>query len=154
MAKHSLFLQYDLSMISTVVDKDDFCSINHIQLLFLCILADIGASENAIIAGLMCDILKKTNIGIKELEGNFSTEVLTILKGVSDFDISSGLENDDIILVKLAERLHNMRTLKFMDESRWRIKAKETVEMYMPIARKFGNNALTEEMNKLVLEYL
>jgi Guanosine polyphosphate pyrophosphohydrolases/synthetases len=118
------------------------------------ILADMGASENVIIAGLMCDILIKTNINIKDLEGLFSTEVLTILRGVSDFDISSDLENDNIILVKLAERLHNMRTLKHMDESKWRIKAIETVEMYMPVARKLGNDALTEEMNKLALEYL
>lgn len=118
------------------------------------ILADIGAGENAIIAGLMCDILKKTNMSIEELEGVFSNEVSTTLIGVSNSDISNELENDDIILVKLAERVHNMRTLKFMDKSAWEIKAKETMEMYMPIARKFGINALTEEMNKLALEYI
>lgn len=57
-------------------------------------------------------------------------------------------------MVKLAERLHNMRTLRFMDEGKWRVKAKETIEKYTPIARKVGNSALTEELNKIALEFM
>ncbi len=117
------------------------------------ILADMGAGENAILAGLMCDIMKKTSIDKKMLKEKFANDVIDIIKGVSDFNILDELTDDDVILVKLAERLHNMRTLRFMDEEKWRIKAKETLEIYMPIARKFGYDALTEELNKLALEY-
>lgn len=118
------------------------------------ILAEVGAGENIIIAGLMCDILTKTKISMEKLEGVISYDVLAVLNGVSDFEINCEAENDDIVLVKLAERLHNMRTLRFMDESSWRNKAKETIEIYMPIARKLGNDALMEELNKIALEYV
>jgi GTP pyrophosphokinase len=117
------------------------------------ILADVGANESTIIAGLMCDILTKTYICIKELEKNFPTQVIDIMKGIADFDEKSPWEQEDIVMVKLAERLHNMRTLKFMDESRWKEKAVETIEAFIPLARKLGNNALMEEMNKLAIEY-
>jgi Guanosine polyphosphate pyrophosphohydrolases/synthetases len=118
------------------------------------ILADIGAGENVIIAGLMCDLLDKTDWDVKELDGIFPTEVKTILTGASTFFIAKGQDSDEIVLVKLAERLHNMRTLRAMDESQWKIKAKETVEIYMPLARKFGNNAIVEELHKLAIEYM
>lgn len=118
------------------------------------ILAEIEAGENLIIAGLMCDILKKTEIHIKDLKENFSADVIDIVIGLSDVDISKQNEREDIVLVKLAERLHNMRTLRFMDEEKWRAKAKETIEKYAPIARTLGNSALTEELNKIALEYM
>lgn len=117
------------------------------------ILADMGAGENTIIAGLMCDIVEKTTVSKNMLEDNFSTDIVDIIAGAAHFDISNGLENDDIVLVKLAERLHNMRTLRFMNEDKWKHKAKETVEIYIPLARKLGNNALTDELSKLAVEY-
>lgn len=118
------------------------------------ILSDIGASENVIIAGLMCDILKKTNLSIVELEEYVSKDVLATLKDVADYDFNREILNEDVMLVKLAERLHNMRTLKFMDESKWRNKSKETIEIYIPVARKIGNIALLEELNQLAIEYM
>ncbi len=117
------------------------------------ILADIGAGENAIIAGLMCDILEKTNVSRKELESNLTEKIVNIIVGVSDFDILCEFENDDIVLVKLADRLHNMRTLRFMNEDKWKCKAKETIEIYLPLAKKLGNNVLTDELNNLAVEY-
>lgn len=117
------------------------------------ILAEIEADENLIIAGLMCDILKRTDLDIKDLKENFS-DVIDIVIGLSDVDISQQNDREDIVLVKLAERLHNMRTLRFMDEGKWRVKAQETIEKYMPIARKLGNSALTEELNKIALEFM
>lgn len=118
------------------------------------ILADMGASENVIIAGLMCDIATKTKMKLEELKGIIPNDVLTVLNGVSDFEITCEAENDNIVLVILAERLHNMRTLRFMDKNKWRNKAKETIEIYMPIARKLGNDAILEELNKIALEYV
>ena len=116
------------------------------------ILADIGAEEKEIISGLMCDILKKTMVDIKELEEELSADVMLIVQEVNGFGVTSETDNDNVLLVKLAERLHNMRTLKYMDISKWRLKAKETIDIYIPIARRLRNDALVEEMNKLVLD--
>ncbi len=118
------------------------------------ILCELGAGENTIIAGLMCDILKKTDIDLKEIEECLSTDIAAIVKGVSDFIDDYAMDQEEIVLIKLAERFHNMRTLKYMDENMWKSKAKETIEIYMPIARRVGNQALMDEMNKLVIDYV
>lgn len=118
------------------------------------ILADIGAGENLIIAGLMCDIYKKTNAGFKELTKMFSEEVVSIVNEVNNYNVRLEPSCEDVLLVKLAERLHNMRTVRNMDESKWTLKAKETIEYYVPIARRIGNDALIEELNKLSIKYV
>ncbi len=63
------------------------------------------------------------------------------------------LPEDELTLVKLADRLHNMRTIDFIDEKKKSVKAKETLEMYMPLAIKTGNKKLTEELNNLIIKY-
>lgn len=60
---------------------------------------------------------------------------------------------NEAILIKLAERLHNMRTIDFICESKKAIKAKETIEIYMPLARKINNQKLTDELNDLAFKY-
>ena len=62
-------------------------------------------------------------------------------------------QTEEAVVVKLAERLHNMRTIEYMDESKRAEKAKETIEIYMPLARKINNRKLTEELNDLALRY-
>jgi GTP pyrophosphokinase len=57
-------------------------------------------------------------------------------------------------MIKLAERLHNMRTVKFMDKCKRSKKAKETVELFMPLARKLENDKLIAELNDLSMKYL
>lgn len=54
--------------------------------------------------------------------------------------------------IKLAERLHNMRTIEFMDENKKKEKATETIELFMPLARKLGNQKLIDELNDLSLK--
>jgi GTP pyrophosphokinase len=54
----------------------------------------------------------------------------------------------------MAERLHNMRTVEFMDEKTWKKKAAETVEVFLPLAARLGNEKLTAELNDLALKYL
>lgn len=58
-----------------------------------------------------------------------------------------------MILIKLAERLHNMRTIDYIDESKKAAKVKETMEIYMPLVRKINNQKLIDELNNLVFKY-
>ena len=56
---------------------------------------------------------------------------------------------EEAILIKLAERLHNMRTIDYIDESKKAQKARETIEIYLPLARRVNNQKLTDELNDL-----
>jgi len=59
-----------------------------------------------------------------------------------------------VLLVTLAERLHNMRTIEYMDKSTRQKKAEETLEVFLPMAARLGNEKLTAELNDLALTYL
>ncbi len=82
-------------------------------------------------------------------------QVQLIIKEVSDADIYEiDKLSDSALLVKIAERLHNMRTIEFMDESKRSVKAKETVDIFMPIARRLGTNKIISELNDLSVKYI
>lgn len=57
-------------------------------------------------------------------------------------------------MVKLADRLHNMRTIEFIDEARWKEKAKETIDIFSPIAARLNNQKLIAELNDLSVRYI
>ena len=61
---------------------------------------------------------------------------------------------EEVVLIKLAERLHNMRTIEYLAEEKRAVKAKETIEFYLPLARKVNNQKLLEELNDLGRKYL
>ncbi len=61
--------------------------------------------------------------------------------------------SEEVIQVKLAERLHNMRTIDFIDDAKKNLKAMETVEVFMPLARKLNNAKLIDELNDLAVKY-
>jgi GTP pyrophosphokinase len=119
------------------------------------ILAFLEVKEDLIISGMMCDIFTKTNITADMIEKEFSFEVKNILLKLHKFDKLSlaDIEDEDVITIKLAERLHNMRTVEFMDKSIQQRKAKETLEYFVPFAAKLGNAKLTEELNDLALKF-
>ena len=60
---------------------------------------------------------------------------------------------EEVILIKLAERLHNMRTIDYIDADKKAQKAKETIEIYMPLARRINNQKLTDELSDLAMKY-
>lgn len=125
------------------------------------ILAEMEADEETIIAGLLHDIIEeKTGVTLKEVEENFSVKVANIISDVTNFNekyskIKNKEEFDDhVIMIKLADRLHNMRTIEFMESQRWKEKAKETIEIFSPIAAKFNNSKLKTELDNLALKYV
>ncbi len=131
------------------------------------ILADLGMDVETIIAAILHDTLEDTPLSRQELESSFGATVAELVDGVTKLDkirfstqqeaaaesfrkmLLAMARDLRVILIKLADRLHNMRTLGAMaPESRWRI-ARETLDIYAPIAQRLGMNKFKSELQEL-----
>lgn len=117
------------------------------------LLAEMEAEPEVILAGMLCDVCKKTKTAPAQLE--IPEKVKELVGKIHE----AGEENmaewkEEVFLVKLAERLHNMRTVEYMDQEIRRIKAKETIEVFLPAAAALGNEKLAAELNDLALRYM
>lgn len=117
------------------------------------ILAQMNAEKNTVYAGMFCDALEKTKVTAEELKENLPLEAAVLVQTLKNYKLENQVisENEEVALIKIAERLHNMRAVKYMDEAETKKKVKETLEFFLPAARKLGNNNLIEELNDLVL---
>ncbi|MCI8373431.1 MAG: helix-turn-helix domain-containing protein [Lachnospiraceae bacterium] len=119
------------------------------------ILAQMETNEWVIMAGLICDLFEKTAETPDTLPANIDPKLKELLIRLNTFNPEQAQwEDEEVIMVKLAQRLHNMRTIVFMKESARNKKAKETLQMFLPIAEKLGNQKLSAELNNLSLKYL
>src|SRR6187200_1655509 len=136
------------------------------------ILAEMRLDPVAIAAGLLHDVVEDTLTTIEKIQEHFGPEVAHVVEGVtkiSAIPFSSSEERqaenfrkmqlamvDDIrvILVKLADRLHNMRTLSHMSEDRQQRTAQETLDIYAPIANRLGMSKIKNELEELSFKYL
>src|SRR5512136_469510 len=136
------------------------------------ILADMRMDVVTLTAGLLHDVVEDTLTTTERLERTFGGEVAHVVEGVtkiSAISFSSSEERqaenfrkmllamvDDIrvILVKLADRLHNMRTLSHLPEDRRQRIAQETIDIYAPIANRMGMSKVKNELEELAFKYL
>ncbi len=137
------------------------------------ILADLELDKESIAAGLLHDVVEDTIMTTEELEQEFGSEVALIVDGVTKLGrlnyskdkVEEQAENlrkmflamaKDIrvILVKLADRLHNMRTAKYWSPEKQKEKARETMDIYAPIAQRLGISKIKVELDDLSLKYL
>ena len=136
------------------------------------ILTTVYADTDTLCAGLLHDVIEDCDVSKKELEETFNKDVARLVDGVSKISkmhfstenealveyykkIIVGMSEDvRVIIIKLADRLHNMRTLWALPKDRQKIKAKEVLEILAPIAHHLGIHKIKSELEDLSLRYL
>ena len=134
------------------------------------ILADMRMDTDTIVAGLLHDVVEDTLITLADIEYSFGEDVKKLVDGVTKLrnlprTDSKKLENirkmvvamsEDIrvVIIKLADRLHNMRTLKYMKPEKQQEKSKETIEIYAPIAHRIGMAKIKWELEDISFRFL
>ncbi|MCD8300843.1 MAG: bifunctional (p)ppGpp synthetase/guanosine-3',5'-bis(diphosphate) 3'-pyrophosphohydrolase [Clostridiales bacterium] len=137
------------------------------------ILAELEMDKETIVAGLLHDVVEDTVLTEAEITRQFGSEVALLVDGVTklgqlSYDADKVEEQAEnlrkmflamardirVIIIKLADRLHNMRTLQYMKPEKQKEKAQETMDIYAPIAQRLGISKIKIELDDLALKYL
>jgi GTP pyrophosphokinase len=134
------------------------------------ILADLGMSSETLAAALLHDTVEDTGYPITQLAQEFGSEVAHLVDGVTKLDnvkygessaaetvrkmVVAMAKDIRVLLIKLTDRLHNMQTIKYMSQEKQLKKARETLEIYAPLAHRLGMNAIKWELEDLAFETL
>ena len=136
------------------------------------ILADLEMDKETIVAGMLHDVVEDTVMTLDDITREFGSEVALLVDGVTKLGQLSyskdklevqaenlrkmflAMAKDiRVIIIKLADRLHNMRTLEFMTPAKQQEKARETMDIYAPIAQRLGISKIKIELDDLSLKY-
>jgi GTP diphosphokinase / guanosine-3',5'-bis(diphosphate) 3'-diphosphatase len=136
------------------------------------VLADMKLDSTAIAAGLLHDAIEDTDVTHEDIRREFGDQVVHIVEGVTKIDkidfasreerqaenvrkmVLAMVDDIRVVLIKLADRLHNMRTLQHLPEERRQNVAKETLEIYAPLAHRLGMGKVRGELEDLAFRYV
>lgn len=136
------------------------------------ILFDLGMDSECIISALLHDVVEDTKVTLESVEKKFGAEVALMVDGVTKLGkipftsreqqqaenvrkmLLAMAQDVRVVIIKLADRLHNMRTIEVMPDRKRREKSLETMEVYAPLAHRLGIRQIKEELEDIALKYL
>ncbi|HAR40350.1 MAG TPA: GTP pyrophosphokinase [Coprothermobacter sp.] len=137
------------------------------------ILAELYADQESIIAGILHDVVEDTPVTLRDVEENFGTEVALLVDGLTKLRklpkgtgwegaqkenlrklFLSAAQDPRVVIVKLADRLHNMRTVQYLPADKQKRVAKETLDIYAPLAHRLGVYRIRWELEDLAFKTL
>lgn len=136
------------------------------------LVASYGMDSQSIEAALLHDVVEDTEVSLDQIKHDFGAEVALLVDGVTKMGKVSFTSREEqqaenlrkmliamakdirVIIIKLADRLHNMRTIDYMSDEKQRTKSLETLEIYAPIAHRLGIRAVKEELEDLAIKHL
>ncbi len=137
-----------------------------------CILVEMGMDSDSVVAALLHDVVEDTRIELSEIREQFGEQVAMLVDGVTKITKMTFVTREEqqaenvrkmllamsqdvrVMIIKLADRLHNMRTSEGWEPQKRRDKARETMDIYAPLAHRLGIRALKEELEDLSLQVL
>ncbi len=135
-------------------------------------LAEMHAAPDCIAAGMLHDVVEDTSLTIDDVQAEFGSVIAALVDGVTKLKKIGGITKEEqqaenlrkmvmhiaedprVVVIKLVDRLHNMRTLQYMNTDQQMQKARETLEIYAPLAHRFGMSKIKWELEDLSFKYL